>query len=124
MPPERTNGTEEPIDFSRLDPSADPRHFEGVLRRIHEAAAPELARRGGAFGLWAQLARWRTAIAAVAGILVIASLVILAAVPRGSSTQASDALTEAMGVPRALAGYVNTGVQPTPGALLDNGWRN
>jgi len=121
---ERIDENDGSIDLSCLDPGADAAHFDGLLRRIHEAAAPELMRRTRDLSLWALIARWRTAIAAVAGILVIASIVVLATVPRARSISASDALTEAMGVPRGLASYVNTGVQPTPGALLENGWRN
>jgi hypothetical protein len=105
--------------LGRLDPSRDRARWEGLLRRTRAAAAPELARRRFAAGPAAPLARWVRPALAMAAALVIAFAGVLALSgepqPQPSALAAEPGVGEAMGVPVALAGWVEGG----PGARVE-----
>ncbi|HSU17184.1 hypothetical protein [Longimicrobium sp.] len=100
-------------DLNGLDPRRDPERWEALLRRTRDAAAPELARRRFAAGPAAPLARWvRPALAAAAALVIAAAGLLAYAGERPappSALAAEPGVGEAMGVPVALAGWVEGG---------------
>lgn len=108
-------GADRPLDFSALDPQADPTRFHGLVNRLGRAAAGELAARRARTDLWTCLADWRKPVLATAGIVAAAASLVLATVPPSEPARAS--LAEAVGVPGAWVQLTRSAQSPTPEAL-------
>lgn len=126
-----------PIDFSALDPARKAARVDRFAAAVAERAAPELARRrdGGA-ALARQVVTWRRGVVTASVLAMAASLALFilpgvrtpaaprrgdtAAVPTSptATTSTPATLTEAMGVPAALAPYVERGGTVSGDALL------
>ncbi len=108
------------IDFSALDPEADPTRLERSAHTIAARLAPSLARRRARDQtLWLQLLWWRRPVLA-AGVLVAAASIAVLAMPRSVPvrTAAPGTLAEAEGLPAPVAGWVESGRPPSNDALL------
>ena len=85
------------IDLTPLDPFEDPAHRDRFVGRVLGRAAPELARRRLAPGVWNVVAAWaRPALAAAALAVVAAALVLRSAVDAPAE---QDGVAEALAVP-------------------------
>jgi hypothetical protein len=97
-------------DLRRLDPARDAERWEALLGRTRAAAGPELARRRFAAGPAAPLARWVRPALAVAAALVVAFGAALAVAgeraPSRTAVASEPTVSEGMGMPVALAGWV------------------
>jgi hypothetical protein len=111
--------TDEPIDFSRLDPTRDDVQFDQAVRRITSAGAPELARRRLRRSVWWQLTAWHKPVLAI-GVAVL--LVMIGATRftgiADDSAAAVDDLSVALGVPVAMTDWVATDTIPTTAQVL------
>lgn len=118
--------TEDPIDFSKLDPTADPVVFEALVRSITERAADQLAARRARAGVMGQISRWTRPMLAAAAVLALLSIFTLARVRAPDGTMASSVdepaapvdLAEAIGIPGQLASWVGDGTTPTTADLF------
>lgn len=119
--------TEDPIDFSKLDPTADPVRFEAIVRSITESAAGQLATRRARAGVMGQISRWTRPMLAAAAVLALLSIITLAGVrtgdgtavaPSGDGSAAPVDLAEAIGIPGQLASWVGEGTTPTTADLF------
>lgn len=107
MEPERT-------DLSALDPRADRLGYERWVRRIMEAAAPELARRAAATTPLALLAGWaRPTLAAAAAIAVLAIAALAATERAGAAEDEALTVADALGLPAEPAQWLDEGRAPT-----------
>ncbi len=108
------------IDFSALDPEADPARLERTARAVAARLALSLAgRRAHDRALWLQLVGWRRPVLA-AGALVAAASIVVLAMPRvvPVKSAAPGTLAEAEGLPAPVAGWVESGTPPSNDALL------
>jgi len=97
----------DPVDLSALDPTRDPARLERTVQAILDRAAPELARRRrGSTGILAELAGWRRPVLAAAAVVLVLGAGLLAGYEAIRPGSEETALTEAIGVPRQLAGWV------------------
>jgi hypothetical protein len=105
--------THDSDDLRALDPRRDSERWEALLRRTRAAAAPELARRRFAAGPTAPLARWVRPALAMAAALVVAFAGMLAYVgepsAQPSALAAEPGVGDGLGLPVALAGWVEGG---------------
>ncbi len=104
---------EDRIDFSGLDPTRDRERFEGVVRSIMAAAAPELISRHGRSSLLAQLVQLRKPMLAAATVAAIVSAGVLMRVRIPETAGSTDGIAEALGVPSVLALGVHNERVPT-----------
>lgn len=104
------------VDLSPLDQLGDAARFEGLVRGVLRAAAPELARRQAPPPVYALIARWRRPVLAASGLLAAASLAVLLLTHPVSDRR--ETLAEAGGVPREWATWAQADRNPTPGELL------
>lgn len=112
MEPER-------IDLSPLDPAADQLAFERVVRRVMDAAAPELARRAGKTGPLVLVAGWaRPTLAAAAVVAVLAAGALLATDREPVVGPASELAVDALGVPVPASQWLEAGREPNSGDLV------
>ncbi len=111
--------TDDSIDFSGLDPTADGGYFDRLVDRIGAAAAPELARRRLRQSVWWQVTVWRKPVFAfsIATLLVMIGLTQFTGLFRDSDANA-DELAIALGVPDAMTGWVITDTIPTTAQVL------
>lgn len=109
--------TENPFDFSALDPTADRVEYERVLRRIARGAAPLLAARRTARGPFRQIVRWRRPTMAAAAIVILASVTALLRLGTPATTSTTSA-AEALGVPTTLARWARGDQIPTAGEVV------
>ena len=118
---------DERIDLGALDPARDPARLERSARAITARVAPVLAaRRAQRADAWALLAAWRRPVLAAAAAIVVISVVTLVRTPRPAARAATAAtvvattgasntsLSEAAGLPGAVASYVEADVPPSP----------
>ena len=110
--------TDDRMDFSPLDPTADRKHFERIVASIGDRAALELARRRDRTSAFGQIAGWRRPMLAAAAAIVIASVAVLTQVATPTNDDQSEGLAIALGVPQGLAEWVSDGGTPTPADLL------
>lgn len=112
MDPER-------IDLSPLDPAADQLAYERFVRRIMDAAGPELARRAGEAGPLTLVAAWaRPTLAAASIIAALAAGAILATDRPDSAATPEGTVVDALGVPQPAAGWLEDGREPDAGDLV------
>jgi len=111
--------TDERIDFSALDPTAEGDRFEEAVGRIRAAAAPALAARRARVGVVGQVAGWWRPLLAAAAIAGIVSAATLALVEEPALESESEAgVAEAIGVPEQIAQWVRSDELPGPSELL------
>ncbi|HUE77342.1 MAG TPA: hypothetical protein VMM83_05320 [Longimicrobiales bacterium] len=105
---------QERIDLSALDPTADRLGYERLVRRVMEAAAPELARRAAAGNPLALLAGWaRPMLAAAAAIAVLAIGALAATERSGAVVETTGTVADALGLPAQAAEWLDEGREPT-----------
>lgn len=111
--------TDDPIDFSGLDPTADNAHFDHLVDQIGAAAAPELARRRLRQSVWWQVTAWRKPVFAfgIATLLVMIGLTQFTGLFQDTDANA-DELAVALGVPDAMTDWVVTDTIPTTSQVL------
>ena len=111
MEPER-------IDLSALDPAADQLAYERMVRRIMDAAAPELARRARDTGPLALVVGWARPTLAAAAIIAALAAGALLSTDRPEPATSSASVVEALGVPFPAADWLEAGRQPDAGDLV------
>ncbi len=110
MEPER-------IDLSPLDLTADQLAYERLVRRIMDAAAPELARR--TTGPLALVAGWaRPTLVAASIVALLAAGALLSTDRDASSASAPTAVVDALGVPVPASQWLEVGREPDAGDLV------
>jgi anti-sigma-K factor RskA len=122
------------FDLGALDPERDPARLDRSARTIAARLAPSLARRRAQpADAWSLLAAWRVPVLATAAAIMVVSVVTLAALPRTHARAASAAaasvtssasstgtsLSEAAGLPGAVASWVESDAPPVPSKTLD-----
>lgn len=110
--------TDDRMDLSPLDPTADGEHFERIVASIGDRAALELARRRAGTSAFGQIAGWRRPMLAAAAAIVIASVAVLTQIATPTNHNRSEGFAVAIGVPLGLAEWVTGGGTPTPADLL------
>lgn len=111
MEPER-------IDLSPLDPAADQLAYERLVRRILDAAAPELARRAGQLDALDLVAGWARPTLVAASIVAALAAGALFATDRADSATGSGSVVEALGVPSPAAEWLESGREPDAGDVV------
>ena len=106
----------ERVDLSSLDPAADRVRYEHWVRRILEAAQPELRRRARDAGPLALVAAWARPTLAAAAVIAALAVGILSAVDRGPAPM--DSVVDALGVPAPAADWLEDGREPTASDLV------
>lgn len=107
------------VDLSPLDPENDQLAYERRIRRVMEAAAPELERRARAARPLALVAAWaRPTIAAAAVIIAVAAGALFATERQPDSFAEADSMVEALGVPAPAAEWLEAGREPTASDLV------
>ncbi|MDX1676168.1 MAG: hypothetical protein R3314_15340 [Longimicrobiales bacterium] len=106
----------ERVDLSPLDPAGDRLRYERWVRRILEAAQPELTRRARAAGPLALVAAWARPTLAAAAVIAALALGVLSAVDRGPTPM--DSVVDALGVPAPAAEWLEAGREPTAADLV------
>jgi hypothetical protein len=111
--------TDERIDFSALDPTAEGDRFEEAVGRINAAVAPALAARRARGSVVGQVAGWWRPLLAAATIAGIVSAATLALVEEPASGGESEiGVAEVIGVPEQIAQWVRNDKLPDPAELL------
>ena len=113
--------TDERLDFSALDPTADAERFDRVRGAIVARVAPRLRAWRARQVLWTQLAAWRRPVLAAAAAIVLASAAVIVRAPRqepAARAQASQTLIEAAGVPESITSWEGA-TAPGPADVLD-----
>ena len=113
------NGADDRRELSALDPRADPQGWEAMVQGINRAAAPEIARRAALPepGVLALLSEWRRPAAAFCTAVAAAASAILLLQP-SSAAEAEGGVAAALGYPRTVASWVETGSAPSVEELL------
>ncbi len=104
---------EDRVDLSSLDPTQDRGTFEAAIASIQAAAAPGLMSRRERNSPLAQLVQLRRPMLAAASVAVIVSAAVLMRVQIPETTNATDGIAEALGVPSVLALGVQNERVPT-----------
>jgi hypothetical protein len=101
------------------DPTSDPTRFDTIVRAIMDASAYELAGRHRQRTVLGQVVRWRRSVAAMAATAAAAAGLLLMTPQLGESdAPVTKRVTEAIGVPTALAQWMNADEPPGPAELL------
>lgn len=108
------------IDFSELNPNADPGRYELAIDRITAAAAPILTRRRVQGSVWWQLTVWRKPVFAVgvAAILLMFGVAELGTVPDEEEVAVTDDLALALGVPAQVSDWATSETRPSAAHIL------
>lgn len=101
----------ERMDLSPLDPAGDRLRYERLVRRILDAADPELARRAREAGTIVLLAGWARPAVAAAAVIAAIALGGLSAIERDGAPP-TDSMVEALGVPEPAAEWLEDGREP------------
>ena len=111
---------EQSIDLSLLDPTRDAASFERVVASINARASDELAVRRSQTNAIALLARWKRPMLAAAALMALISGTILFSVrvPSPNFAPQTDGIAEAMGIPEALAQWIDSDDLPTTADLI------
>lgn len=109
--------TEEPVDFSPLDPTASAARFDAIVGAVMRQATSELRRRRIRHTVTGQIYRWRRPmLAAAAATAIVSGAALWQTRSQGATTESGVA--EALGVPTQLAGWVRDNTVPSPEQLL------
>ena len=108
-----------PIDLSPLDPAHNREDFEQRLRRIRTAAEPELSRCRARLTVWGILSAWRWPVAVSAAAVAVLALTFgTQSATEQRTTVQSDDLSDALGMPALMTGWIATDSMPATGDLL------
>ena len=107
----------ERADLSPLDPAADPARYERLVRRILDAAGPELDRRARQARPLALLVGWARPTLAAAAVIAALALGVLAAIERNGA-EPMDVMADAPGVPAPAAEWLAADREPTASDLV------
>lgn len=111
--------SEERIDFSALDPTADAARFDGLVRAVRAAGEPELRRLRARPGVMAGVVAWTRPALAAAAVLAALSVGTLARQPRAAALPAGPAspVAAGLGIPEPLSTLLaqHTPAQASPG---------
>ncbi|HSH45207.1 MAG TPA: hypothetical protein VK966_05100 [Longimicrobiales bacterium] len=110
MEPER-------MDLSALDPTRDQLRYERMVRRIVDAAEPELRRRAMATTPLGMVAGWARPTMAAAAIITILAGGAIFATERSTPEPLVDA-TEALGLPAPASDWLIENREPTEEDLV------
>lgn len=115
-----SENSDQPIDLSSLDPTRDTARFERAVASINERARDGLAARRGQADAIAMLARWKRPMLAAAALVALISGTILFSVrvPPPDFAAQTDGIAEAMGIPEALARWIDADRLPTTADLI------
>jgi heme/copper-type cytochrome/quinol oxidase subunit 2 len=104
-----------PIDFSSVDPTADPERFDQLVEAVIAQAADELAARRMQANPVLQIAAWRRPMLAAAAVVAVIAGTVLTQVrvPESISTPETDGIAEAVGIPVELAQWLWDGTVPS-----------
>jgi hypothetical protein len=111
MEPER-------LDLSVLDVAADQLRYERLVRRVLDAAGPELERRALQRNPLAVLAGWTRPVLAAAALVGLLAGSVLVATERAGTPEAPGPMAEALGVPSPAADWLAEGREPTRADLV------
>ncbi|MFW5947693.1 MAG: hypothetical protein ACOCUW_04300, partial [Gemmatimonadota bacterium] len=100
-----------------LDPAMDQLRYERLIRRVLEAAAPELTRRAREAGPLALVAGWARPALTVAAVITALAIGVLSAVDRSASA-AAGSVADALGVPAPASEWIEDGREPTAADLV------
>lgn len=107
------------IDLSPLDPADDQLAYERFVRRVMDAATPELARRSGAATPLSLVVGWaRPTLAAASIIAALAAGALLATDRDDPQTADTGTVVDALGVPAPAAEWLEDGREPDAGDLV------
>lgn len=106
----------ERVDLSPLDPTLDRLAYERLVRRIVDAAGPELARRAVPVGLLGLMADWARPTLAAAAIIVLLAMGALVATERSAAVETRS--LAGLGVPAPVAEWLEEGREPTASDLV------
>ena len=106
------------LDLSPLDPTADRLGYERLVRRIVDAAAPELRRRAAGAHPLAMLAGWARPTLAAAAVIALVAIGALVATDRVGAESEAGTVAEALGLPAEAAGWLSEGRAPTQDDLI------
>lgn len=107
----------ERVDLSPLDPAEDRLRYERLVRRILDAADPELARRARDAGPLALVAAWAKPTLTAAAIIAAIALGGLVSTERTIPTD-TDFMVDALGVPAPAAEWLEDGREPSAADLV------
>jgi hypothetical protein len=107
----------ERVDLSPLDPAEDRLGYERLVRRILDAAGPELARRAGEAGPLALVAGWARPTLVAAAVIAALALGGLSALQR-SGPEPVDSMVDALGVPAPASDWLEDGREPSADDLV------
>jgi hypothetical protein len=107
----------ERVDLSALGPSLDPLGHERLVRRVMEAAGPELVRRAAERRALALLGGWARPLMAAAAVVGVLAGGVLAATDR-AETAPPMSVVDALGVPAPAAAWLDEGRGPTQADLV------
>ena len=111
MEPER-------VDLSPLDLTEDQLAYERLVRRVMDAAGPELARRARAATPLALLSGWARPMLTAAAIIAALALGAIMATERPAGTAETGSMADALGVPAPAAEWLAEGREPTEADLV------
>lgn len=111
MEPER-------IDLSPLDLAEDQLAYERLIRRVMDAAEPELSRRAGESGALALVASWARPTLAAAAVIAALAAGALFSTDRMQAEPADDSVVQALGLPNPAADWLEAGREPTESDLV------
>jgi len=109
--------TDDPIDLTALDPTADGTRFDALVGAITARAEPLLRARHARLNGFGQISAWRRPVLLLAAaIALVAGASLLR--PRQVTTRSETTLAEAIGTPSSLATWAGSGSPPSPADLL------
>lgn len=108
----------ERIDLSPLDPAADQLAYERLVRRIMDAAAPELARRAADTNPLDLVVGWARPTLVAASIVAALAAGALFATERADAAADAGGMVHALGVPFPAADWLESGREPDAGDVV------
>jgi hypothetical protein len=111
MEPER-------LDLSPLDVTADQLHHERLVRRVLEAAGPELERRRATRTALGLLGGWARPVLTAAALVAALAGGVLIATERDRPAEPAGDVAEALGVPSPASDWLAEGREPTRSDLV------
>lgn len=107
----------ERVDLSPLDITEDQLAYERLVRRVTDAAGPELARRARATAPLALLSAWARPTLAAAAVIATLALGAIFATDRSRPPEPAS-MADALGVPAPAAEWLAEGRAPTEADLV------
>lgn len=99
--------TDERVDLSPLDPTADRAAYELAVGQIMNAATLPLARRRARYTAMGQVSRWWRPMLAAAAAVVLAAVGVLTQVETATAAAApASTVAEAIGIPASVEAWM------------------